>query len=72
MAYPCIIYINDNAKSQFADNLPYSRAKRYQVMHITRDPDTPTPDDIGKLPLCTFNRYYIADNLHHYVFDLYF
>lgn len=72
MSYPGIVYTHDNAKNLFADNLPYSRAKRYLVTHISRDPDTPTPDIIAMLPLCTFNRAFVADNLHHFVFTLYF
>lgn len=72
MKYPCIIYAHDNAKTEFADNHPYSRTKRYQVTHITRDPDTLIPDDIAQLPLSALNRVFVAENLHHYVFNLYF
>lgn len=72
MSYPCIVYALDNAKTDFADNSPYSRAKRYQVTVIDRNPDTLIPDDIAQLPLSNMNRIFTADNLHHYVFDLYF
>lgn len=72
MQYPCIIYAHDNAKTEFAGNHPYSRAKRYQVTVIDRNPDTLIPDDIGQLPLSSMNRAFTADNLHHYVFNLYF
>jgi hypothetical protein len=72
MQYPCIVYAQDKAKTEFADNSPYSRAKRYQVTVIARNPDTLIPDDIGQLPLSSLNRIFTADNLHHYVFNLYF
>lgn len=72
MQYPCIVYAFDDDKSEFADNRLYSRFKRYKVTYITRDPDDPIPDDIVQLPLCGFDRSYTADNLHHYVFNLYF
>lgn len=72
MQYPCIVYARDNAKTEFADNHPYSRATRYQVTVIDRNPDTLIPDDIGQLPLSNLNRIFTADNLHHYVFNLYF
>jgi hypothetical protein len=72
MKYDCIVYKYDNAKSEFADNHPYSRAKRYQVTYISRDPDSPIPDDIAQLPLSNLNRTFTADNLHHYVFNLYY
>lgn len=72
MKYPCIVYQWDNAKTEYADNNPYSHAKRYQVTYISRDPDSPVPDDLAKLPLSNLNRIFTADNLHHYVFNLYF
>lgn len=72
MQYPCIVYALSSAKTEFADNHPYSRTKRYQLTVIDRDPDTPIPDDVGQLPLSNFSRSFTADNLHHYVFDLYF
>ncbi|MNG15798.1 hypothetical protein D3C84_996490 [compost metagenome] len=70
--YPCIVYARDNAKSEFADNSPYRYTKRYQVTVISRDPDTLVPDDVAQLPLSNLNRIFTADNLHHYVYNLYF
>jgi hypothetical protein len=72
MVYPCIVYSLDNAKTEFADNHPYSRFKRYQLTVIDRNPDTLIPDDVAQLPLSVLNRVFTADNLHHYVFNLYF
>ncbi|QEQ93879.1 tail terminator [Streptomyces phage Kardashian] len=72
MQYPCIVYKHDNAKTEFAGNHPYSRAKRYQVTVIDRNPDTLIPDDVAQLPLSNLNRTFTADNLHHYVFNLYY
>jgi hypothetical protein len=72
MLYPCVVYAQDNAKTEFADNSPYSRVKRYQLTIIDRDPDTLIPDEIAQLPLSNLVRIFTADNLHHYVFNLYF
>jgi hypothetical protein len=72
MNYDCIVYALDDVKTEFADNTPYSFAKRYRLTYITRDPDSLIPDAIVKLPMCSFDRPYTADNLHHYVFNLYF
>jgi hypothetical protein len=72
MKYPCIVYAQDNAKTEFAGNSPYRYSKRYQVTVISRDPDTLVPDDLAQLPLSNLNRIFTADNLHHYVFNLYF
>lgn len=72
MVYPCIVYRRDDIDTDFADNVPYSKRKRYQVTVIDRDPDSETPDKVLDLPTCIFDRFYTADNLNHDVFKLYF
>lgn len=72
MQYPCIVYQRDNAITKFADNGPYRYTKRYQVTVISRDPDSDVPDKVAELRMCTFNRFFVADNLNHDVFELYF
>lgn len=72
MQYPCIRYEQDDAETLFADNLPYRYTKRYQVMVIDSDPDSTIPDSIASLPMSQFDRHYVADDLHHFVFSVYF
>lgn len=72
MQYPAIVYNRDRADTKFADNLPYSRIKRYLVTVIDRNPDSVIPDKIGELPLCLLDRTYVADGLNHDVFVLYY
>lgn len=72
MTYPCIVYRRDYAWEQHASNQLYSKVKRYQVQVIARDPDSEIPDKVAKLPMCSFDRFYIADNLNHDVYNLYF
>jgi hypothetical protein len=72
LEYPCIIYTVDDRESSFADNSPYRNTKRYQVTVIDRDPDTKIPDAIAALPLSRFSRRFVANKLHHEVFNLYF
>lgn len=72
ISYPCIIYKFDDIDTAFADNNPYSLTKKYVVMAVTKDPDSDLPMKIAQLPMCTMNRAYTADNLYHYIFDLYF
>ena len=72
MQYPCITYARDSSETKFADNNPYARTKRYQVTVIDRNPDSELPDQIENLPLCSFSRYFAANNLNHYVFNLFF
>lgn len=72
MVYPCIVYSRDNADTKFAGNNPYKHTKRYQVIVIDRNPDSDIPDKIAALPMCTFSRFFVADNLNHDVYILYF
>lgn len=72
MDFPCIVYKLDDVKTEFAGNLPYSRRKRYLVTVIDRDPDTSIPDLVGVLPLCSFERSMVVNDLNHYIFNLYF
>lgn len=72
IVYPCIIYELNDVRTNYADDLPFNRTKQYLVMVIAEDPDTPIPDRIGALPMCAFDRHYTADNLHHFVFRLFF
>ena len=72
MQYPCILYRRDDSQTEFADNRPYSRTKRYQVTVIDRNPDTELADQVEDLPLCSFHRFFVADQLNHYVFTLFF
>jgi len=72
MTYPCIVYRRDSDYTVYADDLPYHRRKRYLVTVIDRDPDSPIPDQIADLPLCSFDRFFTADNLNHDVFNLFF
>jgi hypothetical protein len=72
MKYPCIVYNRDEAVTKFADNSPYRYTKRYQVTIIDRDPDSDIPGKVAALPQCLFNRFFVADNLNHDVYNLYF
>lgn len=72
MEFPAIVYQRDPASAQYADNVPYRYTKRYQITVIDRDPDSPIPDVIGLMPMCTHNRFFVANNLNHDVFTLFF
>jgi hypothetical protein len=72
MQYPCIVYAWDDTKTDFADNSPYRRSKRYQVTVIDRNPDSLIPDDIAQMPLSSLEQIFVKDNLHHFIYTLYF
>ena len=72
MAYPCIVYERGQADSRFAGNSLYHYFKRYTVTVITEDPDSPIPDAVATLPLCSHSTFFVANNLNHDVFDVFF
>lgn len=72
MKYPAIVYSRDNIENTFADNRPYMQGIAYSVTVIDPNPDSEYVNKISMLPKCSFDRHYVADNLNHDVFTLYF
>lgn len=72
MEYPCIIYTEDDNDPDYADNIPYRLTKKYQVMVIDERPDSKIPDAVALLPTSRWNKRYVADNLNHTVYNLFF
>lgn len=72
MEYPAIVYERDRADTKFADNSPYRLTNQYNVTVISRDPDEFIAVAVASLRMCTHNRFYVADNLNHDSFSLYF
>lgn len=72
MQYPAIIYSRSDIENVHADNSVYKQHHAYEVIVIYKDPDSTLPLSLSQLPLCRFDRHYVADNLYHDVFTLYF
>ena len=72
LKYPCIIYSKDNEAPIFANNRPYDVENRYAITVIDRDPDSDIPGKVSKLPMSRFNRHFVADNLYHDIYNLYY
>lgn len=72
MEYPCIVYKLDDINTDFADDKPYLHRKRYQVTVIDRNPDSALPNLVGALKSSTFDRFFTAENLNHFVYNLFF
>lgn len=72
MKYPCLVYERYSGRTFFADNDPYAITKRYTVTAIDKNPDSILPDEVAKLRTCVFDRHFTSNNLHHYVFNLYY
>jgi len=72
MQYPCIVYNLADADDIHADNKIYRRLYRYSLTYITKDPDDPKRDLIDDLQYCSFDRPFVSDNLHHFVYTIYY
>jgi hypothetical protein len=72
MKYPAIVYSLNNLDNIHANNSVYTQNDRYELTYIDKNPDSPMIRTISKLSKCRFDRSYVADNLNHYVFTLYY
>lgn len=72
MSYPAIRYSKEDIDSIYANNLKYINTNKYQLIIIDKLPDNPVIDEILKLPLTSYDRRYISDNLYHDVITIYF
>ena len=73
MKYPCIIFRRESDSTIKADDIRYRSLFRYSIMYIRRDIDsTDICEKIMDLPLCSYDRFYVADGLNHDVFSIYF
>ena len=69
--YDAIVYSRKNIENTFANNSVYKQNDAYEIIAIYEDPDSCLRRKLSKLPMCSFDRHYTADNLNHDVFTLY-
>lgn len=72
MEYPAIRYSKSNISSNYADDIKYSNFTTYEITVIDRRPDNEVIRKILELPLSSFDRHYVSDNLNHDIITLYF
>ena len=72
MNYPAIVYQRERIVPVWAADKPYKLDNRYQVTAIERDPDSEVSNKLAALPRCVHDRFYVADNLYHNAFTLFF
>ena len=68
----CIKYERDSSYVSYADNTKYAKYKRYQVTVLARNPDSPIPDLVENLPHTRFDRFFVANGINHWTYNLYF
>ena len=72
MEYPCIKYEFDRGFTSFANNKPYFYEQQYEVMLIGREPQPEKFEMLRSLSKSVHARSFVADNLNHDVFSIYF
>ena len=70
--YPCIIYDLDDVDKLHANDKPYQLNKRYRVMIIELDSETPISNEFLMLPLSSYVDKYKSEGLNHTIHNLYF
>lgn len=72
MKYPAIRYSVKKKDKRHANDAVYQLTTCYEVTVIDTMPDSEISEKVLMLPYCEYDRSYIADNLHHDVYTLYY
>lgn len=73
MQYPAIVYKQNTMNVRYANDRSYHIRDEYQVIAISDDPESPLPRAIQEhFSLCAPGRKYMADNLYHFPFTIYY
>lgn len=70
--YPAIIYSLTDINKRFANDDVYNMYKYYQVIIIDNNPDSELIDKIASIKESKYIRSYVANNLNHTIFEIYF
>ena len=71
MKYPAIVFNRRLIENTNANDTVYNQRTSFELTVIDPDPEGVIAYEISKLPYCTHNRHYTADNLNHDVFILF-
>lgn len=74
MKYPCIKYEREAPSVDYADNMDYRSMESWMITIIDADPDSEIPKRLKEhfKHYCSKNREYSADDLRHFVYQLYY
>lgn len=73
MNYPCIRYSLGRVDHMRANDKIYKNTNRYEIIVIDQNPDSDICSKIlAHFQMCSFERFYTADNLNHWVLTLYY
>lgn len=72
MTYPAVIYDCPSVSTKHANNGLYLATPKYEVILVDNNPDSGLFEKFLALPFASYVRHYVANNLDHYVFNIYF
>lgn len=72
LKYPCVIYNLASTFPRFANNELYFDKDQYRLEIIDRNPDSALFQKMKRFRYARFERPFVANNLHHWVFNIYF
>lgn len=72
MQYPAIRYSKKKIDAVHANDSKYLMRDCYTLTVISKSPDNPVIKKLLALPYCSYDRPYVADNLHHDVLTIYY
>ena len=72
LSYPAIVYKLSGVDNEHADNTVYIQFTSYDVIVVDYKPNSEIASKISKLPMCRFNQHYVANNLNHFSFTLFY
>ena len=73
MKYDAIVYRRTSFGVQWADDKSHFIRDQYELTIITRDPDSELPRKIQEhFQFCRPGRQFMADNLYHFPFTIYY
>lgn len=73
LSYPCVIYSIGEGDAKHADGMVYSYVNSYDLLFIFKKPNVTIIEKVlAELPMCKMTRAYVADNLNHYAFRVYY
>ncbi len=74
LIYPCVIYERSGMNVNYADDDPYNDWFQYDVMYISKNPDTNEfiQRMVNEFKHCRYERHFVSDNLNHETFSLYY
>lgn len=70
LSYPCIIYSLGDFISKKAGDKKHIRYDRYTVTLVCSQYTNDYVDKLNDLEYCEFDRHYVSDNLHHFVYTI--